>query len=489
MKKLITAILLSALILSSVACGGTPSGQSETSAPDDGQTGTTAEETTSSLEVKDFGNYTLRVLTRDDGATAWRTLDLVAESESGDAINDAVYKRNQAVFETYNVNIERVIVDFSQTVNLVQQSVLAGSDDYDLVLNILVNQAKLSAAECLYDLTSLPYIDVDNKCWDTVGNDCMRIGGKLYCVMGDINITDNDATYCTLFNKKLKEQNTSVPDLYQLVKDGKWTLDKLKEFAVSSTQDVNGNGELEWDKDMWGVIDQYEIGVALLLGSGMKAVNTDKDGYLVYNLSDQKINTAFGKIYDFFADQTYQLTADNSKWSSVKDLWNVLARGTFKEDRALFFMGHIGNVRLIRDMETDFGILPIPKLDESQEIYHSMMQSNNATAYSIPITADAERSALILEALGEGSTDTLLPAYYETTLKRKASRDSESSDMLDLIFANRVVDYCNTYTDIGINSFIQSELKATSNTFASGEASNRATYIENIDKINESYKK
>ena len=146
MKKLITAILLSALILSSVACGGTTSDQSETTAPDDGQTGTTAEETTSSLEVRDFGDYTLRVLTRDDGATAWRTLDLVAESESGDAINDAVYKRNQAVFETYNVNIERVIVDFNQTVNIVQQSVLAGSDDYDLVLNILVNQAKLSAA-------------------------------------------------------------------------------------------------------------------------------------------------------------------------------------------------------------------------------------------------------------------------------------------------------------------------------------------------------
>ena len=485
MKKSITTILLAALILSSVACGQTPSGGEAETTPAVTDEETTAE---SKLEVKDFGNYTMRVVTRDDNATAWRTLDLVAETESGDAINDAVYKRNQAVFENYNISIERVIVDFSNVVNIVSQSVLAGSDDYDLILNILTNQAKLASAGCLQDLTALPYLDINNKCWDTVGNDCMTIGGKLYCLMGDINITDNDATYCTLFNKKLKDQNSNLPDLYQLVKDGKWTLDKLHEFATGATRDVNGNGELEWDKDMWGVIDQYEIGVALLLGSGMKAVETDKDGYLVYNLSDQKINTAFGKIFDFFADQTCQLTADNSKWSSVKDLWNVLARGTFKEDRALFFMGHIGNVRLIRDMETDFGILPIPKLDESQETYHSMLQSNNATAYSIPLTADGERSALILEALGEGSTDTLLPAYYETTLKRKASRDSESSDMLDLIFSNRVIDYCNTYNDIGINGFIQSELKKTSNTFASGEASNRATYTENIEKINESFR-
>lgn len=293
------------------------------------------------------------------------------------------------------MKIERVIVDFGQTANIVKQSVLAGSDDYDLVLNILKNQAKLSSEDCLYDLTTVPGINLSHKCWDSVGNDCMQIGGKIFCVMGDINITDNDA----------------------------------------------------------------------------------------------KINTAFGRIYDFFADQTFQLTADNSKYSSVKDLWNVLARVTFKGDRSLFFMGHIGNVRLIRDMETDFGIIPIPKLDESQDIYYSMMQSENATAYSIPVTANAERSGLILEALAEGSTDTLLPAYYETTLKRKASRDSESSDILDLIFGNRVVDYCNTYTEIGINNFIQAKLRESSNTFASSEASQRSVFTENIDKINASYKK
>ena len=489
MKKLVTSLLLIALLANSaayVSCGDTPSPSGVSDESTDAET--TPVETEPPLEVKDFENYTLRVLTRDDGATAWRTLDLVAETETGETINDAVYKRNTAVFDAYNVKIERVIVNWTDVVNTVKQSVLAGSDDYDLVLNILTNQAKLSSEDCLYDLTTVPGVNLSHKCWDSVGNDCMQIGGKIFCVMGDINITDNDATYCTMFNKKIHEQLTAIPDLYQLVKDGKWTIDKLKEYSVLATSDLDGNGTQEWDKDMWGVIDQYGIGVALLLGSGMKVVDTDKDGYLTYNLNDAKINTAFGRIYDFFADQTFQLTADNSKYSSVKDLWNVLARGTFKGDRSLFFMGHIGNVRLIRDMETDFGIIPIPKLDESQDKYHSMMQSNNATAYSIPITANAERSGLILEALAEGSTDTLLPAYYETTLKRKASRDSESSDMLDLIFGNRVVDYCNTYTETGINSFIQSQLKAASNTFASSEASQRSTFTENIDKINASYK-
>lgn len=144
----------------------------------------------------------------------------------------------------------------------------------------------------------------------------------------------------------------------------------------------------------------------------------------------------------------------------------------------------------MRDMTSDFGIIPIPKIEESQETYHSMLQSNNATSYSIPISvSDPDRSALILEALAEESVDTLTPAYYENTLKRKASRDSESADMLDLIFANRIIDQADTYVTIGIKSFIEGQAAAKSNTFASSEASKRASFIEKIDKVNEAFKK
>ena len=117
-----------------------------------------------------------------------------------------------------------------------------------------------------------------------------------------------------------------------------------------------------------------------------------------------------------------------------------------------------------------------------------MLQAGNATAYSIPTTAtDPERTALILEALCEGSTDTLLPAYYETTLIRKASRDTESADMLDLIFENRIIDFSNAFLSIGINSFLINTLKSASNTFTSSEASQRGTFEDNIAKINEAF--
>ena len=83
--------------------------------------------------------------------------------------------------------------------------------------------------------------------------------------------------------------------------------------------------------------------------------------------------------------------------------------------------------------------------------------------------------------------DTLTPAYYDITLKRKASRDDDSSDMLDLIFANRCLDPSFAFTAIGTWNHIQNVVKASSNTVVSLEASQHDTFLANIDNIFEAY--
>ncbi len=483
---------VSILLLLSMLAGMTISGASCKETTDSSDTSNSdAVSTTapSTLEVKDFGSYNIRILTRaDTGTGTWFTVDVTSDEMNGEVINDAVFMRNEKIEETYNVTFERISEEGTDHVNLVTQSVLAGDDTYDLVLSYLQNQASIASEGYVFDLNSLESLDLTNSCWDIVGNSCLEVNGKMYFVMGDVNITDNDATYSTLFNKEIAASFPDMPDLYQLVKDGSWTLDKLKEFSIMVTDDVDGNGIMEWDKDRYGLISQYEVGIAMLLGSGQKTVEIGSDGFLSYNLNNEKIVNAFELIYNFFADQSYQLIADAPAYANVTDLWNTLARGGFKAGRALFYIGPIANVRLIRDMEADFGILPVPKLTEDQDKYYSMLQAGNATAYSIPVTvSDPERSALILEALCEGSTGTLLPAYYENTLVRKASRDTESGDMLDLIFENRIIDFSNAFLSIGINSFILNTLKSATNTFVSSEASQRTKFVDNIETINEAF--
>ncbi len=484
MKRTISLILLAALLTS---CGGASGGET-TSAPT--TEAAAPAETERRLEVKDFGGYNIRVLSRDDasGSGAWKTLDLVAEEENGDTINDAVYRRNIKIMEDYNVSLERFEMEHGNHVAHLTQLVLAGDDAYDLVLSPIYHQADLAASGYLVNLNTVDSLDIDYDCWDSLCNSFTAIGGKCYYLMGDINITDNDATYNMLFNKEMYAEYKDFPNPYELVKSGDWTLAKVIELAKTATHDVNGNSTMEWDVDRWGILDQWEYGIALLIGSGNPTVKIGSDGMLEYNLNTQKTVDYFEKIHEHFADRSYHLIADHSDYKNVSDLWNTLSRGSFKAGRVLFMGSNVCNVRLLRDMEIDFGILPVPKVDESQEKYYGMLQSGNATAYSMPTTVkDVERSGLILQALCEESTTTLLPAYYEDTLVRKSSRDNESEEMLEIIFENRIIDIACTYNDIGISSFLQDLLKKDSNTFVSSEASKRDGFIAKIESINAAF--
>jgi hypothetical protein len=62
---------------------------------------------------------------------------------------------------------------------------------------------------------------------------------------------------------------------------------------------------------------------------------------------------------------------------------------------------------------------------------------------SFGILASAEeigRTGAIICAMNAVSMDTVKPAYFESTLKRKRARDDESLDMLEIIAATRIVD-------------------------------------------------
>lgn len=115
-------------------------------------------------------------------------------------------------------------------------------------------------------------------------------------------------------------------------------------------------------------------------------------------------------------------------------------------------MQNLGSAVNFREMEDDFGILPLPKFDESQERYYNSAASWGLPLYSVPKSSfsaeELARTGYITQALAYESLYTLTPAYYEQTLQNKVSRDVESSRMLDLLFATRCYDF-GWYFEIG----------------------------------------
>ena len=86
----------------------------------------------------DFGGREYRVMTYKDGNlpttnTAWPNY-IEVESETGDLVNDAAYKRNREVEERLDVTIVcNELPDF-EVVKAVQQSVMAQDDSFDMAV-------------------------------------------------------------------------------------------------------------------------------------------------------------------------------------------------------------------------------------------------------------------------------------------------------------------------------------------------------------------
>ena len=98
-------------------------------------------------------------------------------------------------------------------------------------------------------------------------------------------------------------------------------------------------------------------------------------------------------------------------------------------------------------MEDDFGVIPMPKLDETQSQYNATIH-DGSSIFGIPITcADPNRAAAALEALCAESYRQVTPAYFDYTLKGKYSRNAETEEIMDLLVASVNPDLSTIFGD------------------------------------------
>lgn len=79
-----------------------------------------------------------------------------------------------------------------------------------------------------------------------------KIGDKLYMALGCADPQYWDCVYAMYCNKRLEEKY-NVPDMYELVRDGKWTLDKLMELSELASADLNVDIVMD-DNDQYGYL-------------------------------------------------------------------------------------------------------------------------------------------------------------------------------------------------------------------------------------------
>ena len=497
MKKAISLICLSALLLTNTACG---QDNSDDNTEDSRSSDLTADDSTEvetvderylikeELPERDFGGYTFTIHMRHSQTPVWAN-DMFSDGESGDVVSDAVYRRNLAVSERFNVNFELALSTTDPNYNHdARPSILAGDDVYDLVAahgNAAFDYAREGL--CL-DYRELEYIDLDKPWWDQDAKESFTINDKLYVMVGDFSHMSLAYTDALLFNKNLfDEYNLEYP--YQTVLDGDWTFDEFSELAKQCSEDLNGDGLYKPEDDLFGYISYQWIGpINTIVSGGGRIVDKDESGELVLSVNTERNQDLLSDYMSLYDSQFCYVEGDRN--AADHGYFNELdCRMIFGENRALFCDANIIDVEYLRNMTDDFGIIPYPKYDEEQERYYTTVDAGT-NLYFVPVTAsDPERTSIILEALAAEGYREVIPAYYEVALQTKYTRDDLSVQMLDLIKESRVFDI-GYYIYNGPLSYAGKELYWSSDRgFASFYAKNESAANVLLDEINETYGK
>ena len=489
-RALFSVLLTAALLLSAIGCS---TKTTDDGANTDTSAATASTETTAVTEtgrtsrpdtVPDNLNYNGEILDFMVRDTEQYFRELIAEDMTGQLVNDAIYERNETVANALNIGYNYVRVgsswrDQGTTTGILRGSIEAGDNAYDVFVNGAYFVGQMAMEGLLYDAVKLPYIDLSQPWWNQNFIEQVKYKDQLYMLDGEISLNTLDYVYCMYFNQALLDEFYSGTNLYQLVKDGQWTMDKLYELAEGVYQDANGDGARNID-DIYGMNISKNSGeerTGYTWASGI--------GYTIRGEKNEPILRPFDESVADVYQKVYRLANSNSGVFCPENENDSLKQ--FVDGKVLFHTGYIRRAVFdLAEMEDVYGILPLPKLNAEQKEYQTNSQDSH-NQYSV--LCDVKNPQLIsaaLELMCAENYRTVTEMYYETALKGRYFQDRESGEMLEIIMNGIVIDfgyqfhkgYENFMPTPGDEENIASTFAAK---FASAEAK-FATMMENFDK-------
>lgn len=473
-RRFLTLLLLSSIILAS--CGGSE-GSTDTvdTSADTTTEALTGVDTYTEVAAKDYGGRTFHFWY--NGNDFEPNQDVNATELNGETLNDAIFKRNEAIAEKYNIVITSEFV--SDMARKILNSVSAGDNAVDVALELPGSTFAAAQEGAFANINDIPHLSFDMPWWDETMRADMEIDGFNYCAISSMNIHAYGATPVVVFNKKLAE-DFGVENLYKVVEEGRWTIDYMISTAKGIISDVNGDTKYDLN-DMYGFIANNFCVDCLIGGSGWQVVTKDESGELKINLTAERFYDIYNKIRELTLLDNGAYLTDRYHGAHKDEEIEIL----FEDNRALFWVTNLKGVQRRRRMEGDFGVLPMPKIDDQQDKYYSHLQGGIGDAIHVPTTCeDIDMMGRILEDFAYYSYKDVIPAFYEVTLKGKAMRDDESAATLDILLDNY-------YYDIGmlmgiVNQF-RSPVTSNDENIVSFIEARINGYENSIEKLNTAF--
>lgn len=425
-------------------------------------------------EGLDFKGANFDVLGMDPELYQSTIVEFDFDEAPGEGINSAIYKRNRRIEHDYNIVFRSEYGAIEEMSDAISEEVRADEDTYKLIMLISREAFPHSLQGDVMPYQTIPYVNLDQPWYIKNVNDSFSIYGYNVLAYTDECMNAYMQSVCVFFNMGIVKDNANIDNPYDLLEAGKWTLDDFYRLANNAIYDVNGNGTYSAaENDIFGVISEGDAFYpGMWVGSGTTTIEKDRRGMPSYTAySNEKLIGILEKLTENLAKDGFfcQTWVEFSNVVGGGDAQRNAAVEYFSRGGGLFRVGTIGQIQLLRDMEADFGIVPLPKYDEAQQTYYSRMV--DGWIHVAPSTVrDRNMLGVIIEALGAESKNLVIPEFFDVALNYKLIRDEDierTRKSLDLIFGNAAMDLGETIWQNNIRNTIISMLDQKDNNFVS----------------------
>ena len=303
-----------------------------------------------------------------------------------------------------------------------------------------------AASNVLYPLSDISTLDLSADNVLTTTTQYCTYKDKIYGVDFGTYFDYAQQNNCLFmfYNKTLLKKH-GQPDPFELQSQGKWTWEAMRNIAIATTADTDGDGQV----DQWGLADMNnDIAHSLVLSNDANFYERSTDGassYFTYSLTSSKALEALNYYQQLACtDKVLYVPPAGSAEDAGKQL--------FIDGKAAFFEHNAWvNDEFHTSMKDEYGVVMFPKRDESADYATHQIWLN---FLGIPSSVkDPEKVAVIMyELLGvpieDPLTEGMTPEELITT--DWESRCNDPSGVQTLLLANTkpiIMDYSWVFSE------------------------------------------
>ena len=436
-RKIFCVVLAALILLTAfVSCSESGENKDPSSGADEGEAalqpdpGTEEEEPeetelTDGLPDTDFNGYEFRVAYGSDDVNY-----SVAEDYTGTPVIDAVRDSTLYLENRFNIHVAQILYENSRTPY--NASILAGDDAFDIQFAADWAAYPMAKDGLFVDMYTVEQFDFSKPWWPEIMLENLSVCGSMYCSSNYISYMGLAWTRALFINKDLAER-LNLPLPYDTVREGGWTLDAMIEYCTGASTDLNGDGKIGADDEV-GFVTGSQTWYCLQESVDIPVYRRDADNVPYLDFDMERIDTYVTKMRNLISSKDF------------RDAGDFFGVSVFRPGKALLCYGQLHDAYTsYREADFSYGFLPSPKFDETQKSYINCCTDR---PWAIPITVGEEQLDLIgtvCEALSCRNYQTVLPVYFESTMKSRLADAPDDAEMLQIIADTRTTSFSFAY--------------------------------------------